>query len=368
MRGRSLGLGLALAALTACGDEPASGPPPRVSVGLVVEREIGASHEFEGQTAAYQRVELQAQVEGVLQQANFIGASDVRPGDVVFVIDSAPYASGVERARTRLQTSEKDLAKAVADFEGTQVRFEDGEMSQAAYEREAGGVEAARARAKAAAEAFTRARSDLANTRIAAPIAGRIIPSAPEVGSRIGPETGVLATITQLHPIYVHFRIDRRDVIEALQPTSQRGAGFDPRVRLELLHADGTPYAHPGRLEKLGEDSDLATGGIAVRGVFPNTEGLLLPDREVSVTLFEPGTESVKLLVPQAAIRKDWRGSFVLIVDAQDRVERRGVSIGSRSGADRVVEGELAAGERVVLEGVEPIRPGMTVDPSIGDS
>jgi membrane fusion protein (multidrug efflux system) len=339
MRGRSLGLGLALAALTACGDEPASGPPPRVSVGLVVEREIGASHEFEGQTAAYQRVELQAQVEGVLQQANFIGASDVRPGDVVFVIDSAPYASGVERARTRLQTSEKDLAKAVADFEGTQVRFEDGEISQAAYEREAGGVEAARARAKAAAEAFTRARSDLANTRIAAPIAGRIIPSAPEVGSRIGPETGVLATITQLHPIYVHFRIDRRDVIEALQPTSQRGAGFDPRVRLELLHADGTPYAHPGR-----------------------------PDREVSVTLFEPGTESVKLLVPQAAIRKDWRGSFVLIVDAQDRVERRGVSIGSRSGADRVVEGELAAGERVVLEGAEPIRPGMTVDPSIGDS
>lgn len=360
---RVASLGLALAALLACGDQPASGPPPDVAVAAVSEEEIPATHTFAGRTEAFRTVELRAQVEGVLAQVNAPEAGDVTPGEVLFTIDPAPYEAELARAQAKLDRSERNLARVREELERARGRLEAGEMSEENFAREEARHRDLLSQVRTGGTALTRARGRLANTLITAPVAGRLLGSAPEVGSRVGPETGALITIVQLHPIYVRFRVDQLDTLRQPEP-GRRGIRVSS-MTLELELADGTLYPHVGQLA--GTEGEEPTQ-LEVRGLFPNVDGLLLPGQDVNVTLVRRGRESEKLLVPQVGVQRDWRGSFVLIVGEANRVERRRITTGSLRGDRRVVEDGLLAGERVIVGGAEGVRPGMTVRPTVGDS
>ena len=363
MRGRSIGLAAALA-LT-CGESTPPGPAPQVATALAVEESIPSSHEFEGQTLPFERVELRAVVEGELLSVGVFDASNVRAGDLLFVIESEVYETAVGRARRELEQSEASLARARADLTLLQERFEAGEMSRENYEREEAEVEQARVLAGARGEALTRAQAALASTKIAAPLSGRVDLSRNEVGSIVGPESGVLATITRLHPMRIRFMVDRPEVLDDTEHGTGVRDKHDPPATLELRLSDGTLYPHPGRLEST---EDAAAGNVEVHALFPNTEGTLRPDQPVTVTLLVPGSATPRVLVPTSAVRSDWRGSFALIVDPQNRIERRRIEIGQLRGSNQIVEQGLAAGEQVVLEGAEDIRPGMEVNPRGRDS
>lgn len=223
----------------------------------------------------------------------------------------------------------------------------------AAHEREARAkLEAARARLEAA-------RIDLDYTRITAPIGGRIGRAAATEGNLVGPDSGVLATIVRLDPIYVTFSASERDVMTARQERLARGEA--PGVftaRLEL--ANGTRYDHAGLIDFIDNRVDPATGTLTLRATFPNPDRLLLPGQFVTIEV-ERADARPALLVPQMAVQQDQQGHSVLVVGPDDRVEARRVALGERHGDDWVVESGLAAGERVIVEGLQKVRPGVEV-------
>ena len=332
MRARSIGVVAAL--VLTCGESTPPGPPPQVATALVVEESIPFFHEFAGRTLAFERIELRAAVEGELLSVEVVDDSEVRAGDLLIVIESEAYEAAVERARRKLEQSEASLATARAGLALLQERFAAGEMSRENYEREEADVEQARIQAEARGSALSRAQSALASTKLRAPLSGRIQLGTNEVGSIVGPESGILATITRLHPMRARFTVDRPEVLDDTEYGTVPRDRHDPPARLELWLSDGT----------------------------------LLPDQAVTVTLLVPGTATPRLLVPASAVRSDWRGSFALIVDSENRVERRRIETGPLRGFRRIVEQGLAAGERVVLEDAASIRPGTEVRTSGGES
>lgn len=362
---RDWSIGLAAALVLTCGESPPPGPAPQVATTLVVEESIPSFHEFEGRTLPYERVELRAAIEGELMSVEVVDGSEVRAGDLLLVIESGSYEAAVERARRKLEQSEASLATARADLGLLQERFEAGEMSRENYAREEAEVEQARVQAEANGTALRRAQSALASTKITAPLSGRIQLGADEVGSIVSPESGILATITRLHPMRVRFSVDRPEVLDDTEHGTGLRDKHDPPATLELWLSDGTFYPHAGRLEST---EDAGAGTVEVHALFPNAEGTLLPDQAVTVILLVPGSATPRLLVPTSAVRSDWRGRFALIVDPENRVERRRIETGPVRGSRQIVEQGLAAGERVVLEGAESIRPGMEVRPGGGES
>ncbi len=348
-----------------CGESTPPGPPPQVATALVVEESIPFFHEFAGRTLAYERIELRAAVEGELLSVEVVDDSEVRAGDLLIVIESEAYEAAVERARRKLEQSEGSLATARAGLALLQERFAAGEMSRENYEREEADVEQAGVQAEARGAALSRAQSALASTKLTAPLSGRIQLGTNEVGSIVGPESGILATITRLHPMRARFTVDRPEVLDDTEYGTGPRDRHDPPATLELWLSDGTLYPHAGKLEST---EDAGAGDVEVQALFPNEDGTLLPDQAVTVTLLVPGSATPRLLVPASAVRSDWRGSFALIVDPENRVERRRIETGPLRGSRRIVEQGLAAGERVVLEDAASIRPGTEVRTSGGES
>ncbi len=363
MRGRSIGLAAAL--VLTCGESTPPGPPPPVATALVLEESIPSFHEFAGRTLAYERVELRTAVEGELLSVEVVDGSEVRAGDLLLVIESEAYEAAVERARRKLEQSEASLATARADLALLQERFEAGEMSRENYEREAAEVEQVRVQAETRGSALSRAQSALASTKLTAPLSGRIQLGTNEVGSIVSPESGILATITRLHPMRARFSVDRPEVLDDTEYGTGPRDKHDPPATLELWLSDGTLYPHAGKLEST---EDAGAGNVEVQALFPNEEGTLLPDQAVTVTLIVPGSAAPRLLVPTSAVRSDWRGRFALILDPENRVERRRIETGPLYGSRQIVEQGLTLGERVVLEGAESIRPGMEVSPGGDES
>lgn len=359
-------LSIALAALAACGQGEDAAPaaaavPPAVVVAEAEQREVADRREFVGRTEALREVELRARVQGFLVELGFDEGDTVEVDQLLLRIDPAEFEAAVQTAEAELERAEATHDVAVSELERARTLLERGNIAQAEVDRRA--AEAARARAdiKAAEAALRRARLDLGYSEIRAPFPGRIGQGAYDVGSLIGPESGVLASIVDLDPIYVAFPIGERDYLAYQR--REDAPEVVPRIRL----ADGSLYPQDGTLEFLDNRVDPMTGTIRVRGTFPNPDKLLLPGQYVSVVL-TIGAPEPRLVVPQVAVQANQGGHFVLVVGDDDRVELRQIGTGERVGSDWVVTGGLAAGERVIVEGVQKAGPGDRVDPSPRDA
>ncbi|MBR9979826.1 MAG: efflux RND transporter periplasmic adaptor subunit [Desulfatitalea sp.] len=337
--------------------------PPAVVVITVEEAAVNPPAEYVGRTEAIQAVDLRARVEGFLEQVAFREGADVQAGDLLFVIEPAPY-------RARVREAEARVAEAEATHEMAQQRLgrlqavRTGGVSATDLETATSNERQANARRQEANAALETARLNLGYTTIRAPISGRIGRTAYSRGNLVGPASNRLARIVQIDPIRVVYAVNEAD-LQTLHPGGDSNGradaqeGWISRLRLP----NNTEYPLAGRFDFIDNQVDPGTGTIAVRAIFDNPQGLLLPGQFVTVYNRRP-TPVTLPVVPQSAVQADREGQYVFVIDDQNRAQLRRIAIRAAMGTQWIVESGLTAGETIVVQGVQKVTPGLEVTPS----
>jgi membrane fusion protein (multidrug efflux system) len=328
----------------------------------VISKPVAASSDFVGQTEAFQSVDLRARVTGFLLKQSFKEGNTVKKDDVLFVIDPSEYnakrdvaAAKVEHAKAVILEAQNQLRR-YAKLEAS------GTFSPAQLDKAKADEGKARADLAAAEADLKTAELDVGYTKVIAPIDGRIGGSSVDGGNLIGPDSGVLATVVDLDPVRVNFAVSERSYLDYTQAIKEgKTSGFTPKIQL----ANDQMYPHDGKLDYIDNRVDPSTGTIKVRVEFPNPDALLLPGQFVNVTLVSAVPQN-QMVVPQVAIQENQTGPFVLVVDKDNKVELRPVKTGQRIGTEISVTDGLTPGESIIIEGIQKVRPGATVNPVSG--
>jgi membrane fusion protein (multidrug efflux system) len=349
--------------LAACGETspsaPAAPPAPSVVVEPVQAREVAAVSDYVGRSEASQRVEIRARVTGVLAERPFEEGSPVEAGALMFRIDPAEYEANLASARANVARAEATVEEAASNLKRYQDLVRRDAASVAKFEEAKARDATARADLEAAKATLRKAELDLGYTRITAPIAGRAGRANADVGNLIGPDSATLATIVQLDPINVIFSIGEREYLNyARNKNEGKATSLTPRLRL----ADGRMYEPAGKFDLIDNEVDPATGTITVRVTFPNPDRLIVPGQFVNVLLTSTEPER-RVVIPQAAVQENQSGPFVLVVDADNRVAVRAIETGQRVGTAIVARSGLEAGEMIITDGIQKVRPGAVVAP-----
>ena len=349
----------ALAGLPAFAQQ--GGPPPAVLVVPAELRSMAKQSEFVGRAEALEKVDLRARVTGFLGSRLFKEGDDVKEGQVVFTIEKEPFEVAVDQRKAQLAAAQATLANADQQLTRTAELTRKGNAPVAQLDQRT----AEQGQAKAAvleAEANLRdAQIQLSYTDIKTPISGRIGRAAVSPGNLVGPDTGVLATVVQDDPMQVLFSVTQRELLEARE-TEPTG-----KVRARVRLADGSLYSERWRIDFLDVQVNPRTDGQTIRAMFPNPDDILTSGQTVRVIIEEKGGEKV-VVIPQSAIAIDQTGSYVFVVGQDDKVELRRVSVGTRREGVAVVDDGLQPGERVVVQGQQRIRAGITVTPQLAPS
>jgi membrane fusion protein (multidrug efflux system) len=375
-----LPIGLALAStllLNACSGEQQNAPAggmsgaPAVTVMTVQPEPVPITAELPGRTTPYLVAELRPQVSGIVKERMFKEGSDVRAGQVLYRIDPATYQAAYDSARASLARADANLdvsrQKAIryADLVKIEaVSAQTNEEAQAAQKQAQADVGTAKA-------ALDKARVDLGFTRVTSPIAGRIGRSTVTVGALVtANQEAALATVQQLDPIYVDLTQPSAKLLSLKRDLEsgklQRAAGNT--VPVQLVLEDGSLYGAEGRLAFSEVTVDQATGSVTLRAVFPNPKGDLLPGMYVRARLTQ-GVNRAAMLVPHAAVSRTPRGEAqVMVVNADNKVESRTVKAEQSIGDKWVVTEGLAAGDRVIVEGLQKVKPGAPVQAQVAGS
>ncbi|MBS0371810.1 MAG: efflux RND transporter periplasmic adaptor subunit [Proteobacteria bacterium] len=344
-------------------DSPAPAAAPQaaqVDTAQVVNKAIIDWQDFSGRLEAVDRVEIRPQVSGILTQVHFRDGSPVRKGDVLFTIDPRPFAAEVERAEAQLAAAESrvgytgsDLARAERLIADNAVSRRDLEEKQNAARDAGAGVQAARA-------ALRIARLNLEYTSIKAPIDGRMSRAEVTVGNLVSANGGpALTTLVSSSRIYAAFDVDEQTFLKSVNP-ARDAKGTALPVHLGLADQDGHPFE--GRIHSVDNRLDTTSGTIRVRAIFDNADGRLVPGLYARIRL-GAGTPREAVLIDDRAIGTDQDKRFVLVVDAANKTAYREVRLGNLHDGLRIVEDGLKPGERIVVNGLQRVRPGDPVTP-----
>lgn len=363
-------LALALA-LAACGGDPQPGkdgpggaggmPPPEVAVVTVRPGELALTSELPGRLEAVRSAEVRARVAGVVLQRVFREGSEVKEGDVLFQIDPRPFQAAHDNAAAAVARAEAQRDQTRAQAERAEALVGKKLISQQDYE-----LARANARQAEADVAATRAtlqlhKLNLALATVRAPISGRIGRALVTEGALVGQgEATPLAQIQQLDPVYVNFTQSSVELLklrQALQSGKVKRAGGDAAVT--LLLEDGSEYPQKGQLMFSDLAVDPATGSVSLRARFPNPGRELLPGMYVRVRLAQAVADQ-GITVPQRALQRGPQGAFVMVVK-EGKVAVQPVQVGAAQGDQWIVEGGLAGGEQVIVEGLQKAPPGTPV-------
>jgi len=370
---RALAMLLSVLALAGCGRAPEqAGPqPPAVGVIAVGEEKVNPFYEFVGKTRAADTVALRARVTGFLEERGFDEGGVVEAGQVLFRIEPDQYRATLAQAEAALAAAEASLNRARVDVARYRELAKAKNVSQQKVDEAEAEVLVQEAAVETAKADVEKARLNLGYTEIKAPIAGRIDVAAVDVGNLVGPESGVLATINRMDPIQATFSIAETgylDLAKANRAAAQNGAAERGPAHIPLIRLpDGTLYEHEGRFDFVDNKVDEATGTVLIRAEFPNPDRLLLPGQFVTVVI-ERAEAVDAVMIPQAAVLTDQGGSYVLLVNGEDRVESRRIRTGQRFGPNLVVKEGLKAGERIILYGIQKVRPGIQVVPEMTEA
>ncbi|WP_288377427.1 efflux RND transporter periplasmic adaptor subunit [uncultured Pseudomonas sp.] len=357
-------LALLTLALTGCNDAPeqdAQAPSPQVRVETVQLQALAISTELSGRILAPRTAEVRARVAGVVLKRVYREGSDVKQGDVLFLIDPAPFKADHDSARAALAKAEATLYQARLQEQRYRELVDDKAVSRQEYDNARAAFLQADAQVAEARAALERARLNLGYATVTAPISGRIGRALVTEGALVGQsETTALAVIQQLDPIHADVTQSTRD-LNALRRAMRAGelqqVGRD-QARATLIQDDGSAYPLPGKLLFSDISVDPSTNQITLRSEFPNPDLDLLPGSYVRVRL-EQALQPKGISVPQRAILRDSAGvPKVLVVDAQQRIEERQVVLGNAQGDRWIVSEGLAPGEQVVVEGLQHVKAG----------
>jgi len=341
--------------------DPRDGPPPVVTVMTIQDEEVNPPEEYVGRVEAIQSVDLRARVQGYLDKVKFKEGADVQAGDLLYVIEQAPYEAIVAEERAKVAEAEASLQDARQYLKRLKA-VRSGGVSKTDIETAGNRELKAEAILKEAKANLEQARINLGYTTIKAPISGRIGKTSLTKGNVVGPESGPLARIVQLNPIRVVYSVSETDLAKIRpDPTLPKGEQTGPCSPVPQIRlSDGEMYPFEGRVDFVDNQVDPDTGTIAVRAVFKNPKGFLLPGQYVTVLVRCKEGRHLPV-VPQSAVQVDRDGSYVFVVDDQNRVQVRRIDTGMAMGRDWIVNSGLKSGERVITQGVQKVTPGQTV-------
>ena len=355
--------------LAGCGEEKAQAPvaaAPEVGVITVNAQPVVFTTELPGRTSPFLVAEVRPQVGGIIQKRIFTEGSIVKAGDVLYQIDPATFEAQVDSAEASLKRAEANLLPARLKAE----RYAELVKVNAVSKQECEDAQAASQQAKAEVgvcrAAVRTARIDLNYTKVRAPITGHIGKSAVTDGALVTEnQAEPLARVQQLDPMYVDVTQSTLDLARLRRSleSGQMSRVDDSHVGVKLLLEDGTLYDHEGTLQFTDVTVDQTTGAVTLRAIFPNPDQELLPGMYVRAVLSE-GKDDAVVLVPQRGVSRDPLGNARLfVVNADNVVEERTVTTGRVIGDSWQILDGLKSGERVVLDGLQRIRSGVTVKP-----
>lgn len=336
-----------------------AGPPPAVLVQAAELKPLGLRSEFIGRVAAVDKVDLRARVKGFLGPRKFTDGDAVKEGQVVFTIEPDTYQAAVDQKTAQRDAAKAALTNSEVQFKRAAELLRTNTGTQAVYDQRQSEQLQAKASLEEAEAALRDAQTNLSYTEIKAPITGRIGKAAASPGNLVSPDSGVLATVVTENPMRVLFSVTQRELLEARR---QGGGGADGLV-VQLRLADDSLYAEKGKLDFLDVTVDPRTDGQIIRAVFENKNQTLTDGMTVRVVLEAEKAPTV-VAISEAAVALDQAGAYLFVVNDKNVVEQRRVKIGTaRDGLLAVDEG-LKAGEKVIIQGQQRVRVGMTVAPS----
>jgi membrane fusion protein (multidrug efflux system) len=334
-------------------------PPPAVLVQPAELKPIAAQAEFIGRAAAVDKVELHARVKGFLGARKFNDGDEVKKDQVLFTIEPEPYQAAVDQKIAQRDAAQAALNNAELQLKRAAELLRTNTGPQVTYDQRLSEQLQAKAQLEDANAQLRDAQIQLSYTEIKSPIDGRIGRASVSPGNIVGPDSGILATVVKENPIRVLFPVTQRELLEAKRDNS---SGDPPSVRVRL--ADGSFYKEKGKLDFIDVTVDPKTDGQIVRATFANPDATLTDGQTVRVVLQDSKAPSV-VAIPQAAIAIDQAGSYVYVVTDKNVAEQRRIKTGvSRDGMTAITEG-LKAGEKVIVQGQQRVRPGMVVTPSV---
>lgn len=359
----------ATAGLSACDDSDQASQnnaqeAPSVIVAGVSSREISQSANFIGRTEPVDAIDLKARVAGFLEERAVDDGVHVNAGDILFRIEPAQYEAAVAQARADVAEGQANLALADLELQRKTTLLASDTIAQAEYDSALASREAAAASVDAREAMVRQAEIDLAYTEMPAPFDGRIGRIAFSRGDVVGPDSGPIATLVRVSPIYVDFALSESQFLTLAERIGAKlDADVDPANSppVTLLLANRTEFDETGSVVFIDNTVDPLTGTISLRARFENARGLLTPGMFVTVTI-EAEESQTGLVLPQSAVQRDQKGSFALVVGSEGLVEQRYVELGDQLETDVVIESGLQEGESVIVEGLQRVRPGVPVN------
>ena len=359
---------LAALLLATCGEQNryAAPPPPKVTVAHPVRQPVTQYLEVTGNTAPFNTVDLVARVQGFLEDIHYKDGDPVKKGTLLFTIEPEPYQVKLDQAKAAEDGAAATLKQAEAEYQRQSQLASRDFASKSALDQALATRDSAKSSLVQAKTNTRTAEINLSYTQVVAPFDGVVTAHLVSVGELVGTSPTQLATIVQLQPIYVNFNISEADVLRVR--AELRRQGLTPadlkKIPAEVGLQSETGYPHKGLLDYAAPMLNTATGTLAVRAIFPNTDRALLPGNFVRVRV--PVQEIPDaLLVPEAALGSDQGGRYVLVVNGDNVVEQRKVAVGQIVGEQRVIDSGLKPDDRVVVTGVIRAIPGEKVDPQL---
>ena len=368
VRHRSIGAAIvcAAAALVAGCEKPAPPAPAPLELPVVkvIERDAPITTERVGQLYGEEDIEIRARVAGFLEGIHFKEGTRVKKGTLLYTIDPREQQEQVAHAEADLASAKTRLVKAETDVSRYRPLAEMKAVSQADLDAAVAEEGAARGQVAAAEASVRFARITLGYTRIVAPIDGLIGLTQAKVGDYVGqfPNPIVLNTVSNTETMQARFSITERDYLDLVRRFGTRGDEAPQPQDIELILADGSLYPHAGRIDFADRQVDPSTGTLRLQASFPNPDRILRPGQYARVRVIVE-TRKGALLVPQRAVSELQGQTMASVVGPDDTVETRAVTLGPKFGTLVLVESGLKAGERVILEGAQKVRPGAKVVP-----
>ena len=346
---------------------PAAQATP-VSVATVVQSDVAAWNDFSGRLEAVERVDIRSRVAGTVQGVHFREGALVKAGDLLLTIDPAPYQADVDRADAQVFAAQSRFTNTKSNYERSKQLLQDHAISQREYDDSLNANSEADANLRSAQAQLQTARLSLGYTQVRAPVSGRVGKLEITTGNLVaaGPGAPVLTTLVSVSPIYASFDADEQVVTHALR---ELPAGASARAQIEKIPVqmgtvDDTATPIAGHLQLVDNQVDARSGTVRVRAVFDNADGLLMPGQFAHLRMGAVKAEPA-LMINERAVGTDQNKKFVMVVGSDDKAQYREVTLGANVDGLRVVTSGLKPNERVVVNGLQRVRPGSLIAPQM---